>query len=96
MADSIEKILTFMERLHAESISVFGGLTDADLRRKCPTVGGAEVPIPVYLRSMIEHEIHHRGEMYVYLGILGVTTPPLYGLTSEEVRARSAVGEMPR
>ena len=25
----------------------------------------------------------------VYLGMLGVPTPPIYGLTSEEVRARS-------
>jgi hypothetical protein len=27
--------------------------------------------------------------VYLYLGILGVPTPPLYGLTSEEVRAQS-------
>ena len=38
---------------------------------------------------MVEHEIHHRGQIYMYLGILGIETPPIYGLTSEEVRARS-------
>ena len=37
---------------------------------------------------MIEHEIHHRGQIYLMLGMLGVPTPPLYGLTSEEVRGR--------
>jgi uncharacterized damage-inducible protein DinB len=42
-----------------------------------------------WLRLMVEHEIHHRGQVYLYLAILGVPTPPLYGLTSEEVRARS-------
>jgi uncharacterized damage-inducible protein DinB len=42
-----------------------------------------------WLRSMAEHEIHHRGQIYLMLGLLGIATPPLYGLTSEEVRARS-------
>jgi uncharacterized damage-inducible protein DinB len=39
---------------------------------------------------MTEHEIHHRGQIYLYLGILGVPAPPLYGLTSEQVRAQGA------
>jgi uncharacterized damage-inducible protein DinB len=38
---------------------------------------------------MVEHEAHHRGQIYVMLSILGVATPPLYGLTEEEVKARS-------
>jgi len=38
---------------------------------------------------MVEHEAHHRGQIYLMLNMLEVPTPPLYGLTSEEVRARS-------
>jgi uncharacterized damage-inducible protein DinB len=38
---------------------------------------------------MVEHEVHHRGQLYMALGILGVPTPPIYGLTSEQVRERS-------
>jgi hypothetical protein len=30
-----------------------------------------------------EHEIHHRGQIYIYLALLEVPTPPLYGLTSD-------------
>ncbi len=41
---------------------------------------------------MIEHEIHHRGQIYLYLAMLDVPTPPLYGLTEEEVKARSGAG----
>jgi uncharacterized damage-inducible protein DinB len=78
-----------MERLHAESMDIFAKLTDADLQRKCCNVGGLEITTWKWLRSMTEHEIHHRGQIYIYLGILDVSTPPLYGLTSEEVRARS-------
>ena len=43
-----------------------------------------------WLRAMVEHEAHHRGQIYLMLNMLEVPTPPLYGLTSEEVRARSA------
>jgi uncharacterized damage-inducible protein DinB len=38
---------------------------------------------------MVEHEAHHRGQLYMMLSMLGVATPPLYGLTEEEVRAKS-------
>jgi uncharacterized damage-inducible protein DinB len=38
---------------------------------------------------MVEQEVHHRGQIYVYLSMLGIQGPPLYGLTSEEVRSRS-------
>jgi uncharacterized damage-inducible protein DinB len=89
LAENLDSILAFIEGLHAESMSIFAKLSYADLQRKCPTVGGVEIPAAKLLRSMTEHEIHHRGQLYVYLGILGVAAPPLYGLTSEDVRARS-------
>jgi uncharacterized damage-inducible protein DinB len=89
LADGLESILALMERLHAESMEIFSKLSDADLQQKCRNVGGMEIARWKWLRSMAEHEIHHRGQIYIYLGLLGVPTPPLYGLTSEEVRARS-------
>jgi uncharacterized damage-inducible protein DinB len=39
---------------------------------------------------MAEHEAHHRGQIYLYLSILGVETPPIFGLTSEQVRERGS------
>ena len=42
---------------------------------------------------MVEHEAHHRGQIYLMLGMLGVPTPPLYGLTEEQVRERSGAGD---
>ena len=88
LADGFDNILSFMERVHLESMDIFAALTDEDLRKKCSTPGGAPISTWKWLRSMTEHEIHHRGQIYLYLGILAVPTPPLYGLTSEQVRAR--------
>lgn len=90
LADGYENVLAFMSRMHAESMEIFGRLSDGDLQEKCTTPGGGQITIGKWLRSMVEHEVHHRGELYIYLGLLGIPAPPLYGLTSEEVRARSA------
>jgi uncharacterized damage-inducible protein DinB len=39
---------------------------------------------------MPEHEIHHRGQLYMMLGMLDVETPPpLYGMTATDVQRRS-------
>ena len=89
-ADGLEDILALAERLHQESLEIFSRLSDADLQTKCKTPAGAEITKWKWLRLMVEHEIHHRGQIYLYLAMLGVPTSPLYGLTSEEVRARSA------
>ena len=88
LADGLDNVLAFMERLHAESVEIFSRLTPEDLQRKCNTPDDAPITVWKWLRLMTEHEIHHRGQIYLYLSILDVPTPPLYGLTSEQVRAR--------
>ena len=90
LADGYENVLMFMESLHRESVEIFSRLSNEDLNRKCSTPDGASITVWKWLRAMVEHEIHHRGQIYIYLAILGAPTPPLYGLTSEQVRERSA------
>ena len=90
LADGYENVLMFMEGLHRQSVEIFSRLSDEDLNRKCSTPDGASITVWKWLRAMVEHEIHHRGQIYIYLAILGAPTPPLYGLTSEQVRERSA------
>jgi hypothetical protein len=45
-----------------------------------------------WLRAMIEHEAHHRGQLYLMLRLCGVLTPAIFGMTSEEVRATANAG----
>jgi len=75
--------------MHRESMEIFSRLTDEDLQKKCLTPGGTPIKVWKWLRAMTEHEVHHRGQIYLYLAMLGVETPPLYGMTSEQVRERS-------
>lgn len=88
LAATHSEIVCFMEDLHRESVEILSRLTDADLCQKCITPNGTPIRTWKWLRSMVEHEIHHRGQVYTYLGLLGVPTPPLYGLTSEQVAMR--------
>jgi uncharacterized damage-inducible protein DinB len=89
LADGPENVLEFFHRMHRESMDIFGRLSDDDLHKKCITPGGTPITLWKWLRAMVEHEIHHRAQIYTYLGLLGITAPPMYGLTSEEVRERS-------
>lgn len=90
LADGYDNVLAYVERMHAESLEIFSRLTPDDLKKKSATPDGSPISTWKILRLVVEHEIHHRGEIYVYLGILGVKTPPLYGMTSEQVMERSA------
>jgi uncharacterized damage-inducible protein DinB len=92
LADGYDAVLAFAERLHRESMEIFSRLSPEDLNRKCATPEGASITTWKWLRAMVEHEVHHRGQICLYLAMLGVETPPLYGLTSEQVRERSARG----
>ena len=82
-------IRAYMERCHAESLEIFGALTPADLESKCVTPGGAPITVWKWLRAMVEHEAHHRGQIYLMAGMRGIAMPPLYGLTEEQVKSLS-------
>jgi uncharacterized damage-inducible protein DinB len=89
LADGYEETLAYLDRLHAESMAIFATLTDVQLQAKCITPGGVSITTWKWLRAMVEHEVHHRGQIYLLLGMLGVTTPPIFGRTSEQVKAVS-------
>lgn len=89
LADGYDAVFAFVDRMHRECVEIFSRLSPADLNGKCKTPDGTPITVWKWLRSMIEHEIHHRGQIYIYLSLLDVPTPPLYGLTSERVQELS-------
>ena len=89
LADGYDNVLAYMDRLHQETIAIFSRITPEDLNKQCTTPSGAQITVWKLLRALVEHEIHHRGQIYTYLGMLGVAVPPLYGLTEPQVRAAS-------
>jgi uncharacterized damage-inducible protein DinB len=90
LAEGLDATKAYYDRLHSESRELFAALTDARLVEKCHTPAGTPISVGKWLRAMIEHEAHHRGQLYFLLGMRGVSTPPIYGLTAEEVQQLSA------
>src|SRR4051812_38499478 len=90
LADGYDAVLDYFDRLDVEARAIIGGLSDAQLAGKCQTPAGTPITTWKWLRAMVEHEVHHRGQIYLMLNMLEVPTPPLFGLTSEQVRERSA------
>ena len=88
-ADGYDQIVQYYDKQNAESMAIFAKVSPEELHRKTTTPAGIEITLWKWLRAMAEHEIHHRGQLYLYCSLLGVPTPPLYGLTSEEVAAKS-------
>jgi uncharacterized damage-inducible protein DinB len=89
LADGLEAVMAFKERMDSETVEIIKALGEEGMLRKCSTPDGASLTVWKWLRLMVEHEIHHRGQIYTYLAMLDVPTPPLYGLTSEQVREKS-------
>jgi uncharacterized damage-inducible protein DinB len=89
LADGPENVLAFFHQKHGESMEIFNRLTVEEMLKKCTTPGGTSITLWKWLRAMVEHEVHHRAQIYTYLGLIDVKTPPIYGLTSEEVKERS-------
>ncbi len=75
----------FFDGCHAETLEQLRSLPPERLQQKCCPLGGPSIAGWKWLRLLPEHEIHHRGQIYVYLAMLGIETPPIFGLTSEAV-----------
>ncbi len=91
LADGKEAVLAFLDRLHAEAVAEFRALTPAMLEAKCVTPAGSPMTTWKWLGMMPEHEIHHRGQIYTLLSLLDVPTPPLYGMTADQVKAKAVL-----
>ena len=89
LANGYDAVIGYYNRLHEESMDIFRQLTPETLKQKCITPNGTPITTWKWLRAMVEHEVHHRGQLYTYLGMIEVGVPPIYGLTSEEVARRS-------
>ena len=90
LASGLAGVRAYVDRCHAEAMAIFRGLSDADLAGPSVTPDGASMATWKWLRAMVEHEAHHRGQLYLMASLRGRTVAPLFGLTEEQVRERSA------
>jgi uncharacterized damage-inducible protein DinB len=68
---TLESIKALLQSVHAPSIDYLASLADADLQRVVTTPWGATYRLIEMFDHIIEHEIHHRAELSLMLGMLG-------------------------
>ena len=86
--NSLETALAYLETCHEAAIQILTTLENSALSEPRPSLTG-DPPIKTWrlLMAMVEHEIHHRSQLAVYLSLLGVEPPQIYGLGVEDVIA---------
>lgn len=89
LASGYDNVLSYAKNLHRETLEMLSNLSDEDLQKKNQTPAGTPITVWKWLRTMAEHEARHRGQLFLMLREIDVEAPPLFGLTSEEVQARS-------
>ena len=85
LASGLDAVVAFFDRCHEESMAIFEGLSAEDLARETTLPYGNKMVLGKWLTLMTEHEVHHRGQIYTYLGLMGIKTPPIFGLTENEL-----------
>ncbi|MEP7270395.1 MAG: DinB family protein [Acidobacteriota bacterium] len=78
---SAEDAVAAFDQAHEELVAAISSLTPEQLAEEIAPFGDkyGTMTRKALLHSMQEHEIHHRGQLYVYLRILGTEVPPLFG-----------------
>ena len=76
-----EDVVAAFEKSHEEQVAQVASLTPDQLLEEVMPFGEKYGPMTrkSLLHMMSEHEVHHRGQLYVYLRMLGVEVPSLYG-----------------
>lgn len=88
---SLDELISLLESTHAESMKKLEQFPDHglnDLRYGAKKEG---YPLKAWrwLMAMTEHEIHHRSQLAVYLSLMDVQPPHIFGLGVEDLIALS-------
>ena len=89
IAASHDELLSNFDSYAAEAGKALSGVSDEDLgKRWALRMGGQELfagPREEVIRTLIlSHIIHHRGQLSVYLRLLDVPVPSIYGPSADE------------
>ena len=80
---TIKDILNYYEKSMAAGLSKVKAMNGEDLA-KGVSFFGMEMPNVTYLNILMNHSIHHRGQLSAYLRPMGAKVPSIYGGSADE------------
>jgi len=89
VAESRQHVLDFFDQQVAKARPVIAGASDEHMAKMWKLSAGGKtifaLPRAVALRQMfMNHVVHHRGQLSVYLRLLDVSVPSIYGPSADE------------
>jgi len=86
--ESTESLVARFDKRVAEARTALANLKDADVAAPWSLKHGDRVlmttPRGVTIRTTMNHLVHHRGQLTVYLRLIDVPVPSIYGPTADE------------
>ena len=74
---TVEAVKTLLTEAHARTQAYLATLDIADLDQTIETPWGEQVTLGWIIWHVLEHEIHHRGEIFLMLGLMGLEGPDI-------------------
>jgi len=88
IATSTTQLLEMFDKAAAEGRAAIDGATDDDMTKdwtfKFGDVFSMTEPRPKVIRSFLNHMVHHRAQLGVYLRLNGIPIPGMYGPSADE------------
>ncbi len=81
--DKVATLISDFERESADIISKLEKLPEADLN-KTVEFAGRKIPADEFMLMMLFDQIHHRGQMSVYIRLAGGKVPSVYGPSADD------------
>jgi uncharacterized damage-inducible protein DinB len=72
---TVAAVKALLTDVHARTEAYLEGIDAADVDRPVSLPWGSTVPLLECIWHVLEHEIHHRGEIFLMLGLLGMEAP---------------------
>ncbi len=86
--ESMKEIIANFERVHQDAMNKVRNMSESDLEKTVKFFTGpkqiSDVKCKDLLNFMILDQVHHRGQMSIYLRIAGGMVPSVYGPTADE------------
>jgi uncharacterized damage-inducible protein DinB len=88
VAKSTVELLDIFDKAVKEGAAAIQGATEADMQKSWTFKWGDTFsmtePRPKVVRSFINHIVHHRAQLGVYLRLNGIPVPGMYGPSADE------------
>ena len=87
--NTLDALLAELESVHVQTMQKLRAVPNTELNTQRPTLDGPEIKAWRLLMMLVEHEVHHRSQLAMYLFLMGVQPPHIFGKGVEEVIARA-------